>query len=426
MRQLLPISSLLLASFGIVFGNGVAGLLLPARADAEGWSTDVIAMIGASYALFFTLGCLIVPRLVARVGHIRAFAALGTLTVSSMLLHAMEPTAWFWIVVRGMAGFSIAGAYMIIESWMNEETSNEERGLAFAVYMVVGMGGMALGPFVVSAGDVRGFELFAWAALIYLFSTLPVILTAARSPSPLTTVSLNLPALYRNSPAAFVGSILTGAIVGTWLSLFPVWGLEVGLGTTAIAVIISVSNVGAMALQIPIGRLSDKIDRRLVMVLVGAVGAGIGLIAPVVPVGGWPFAVLMFAYGGVLFGAYSLNAAHANDWARDVSFVTVASGLLVLYGIGATVAPLIAGRFMASVGPSAMFAFLAACHAVYAGFALWRITRRGDLPSEAQTDFKALPIARATTPETFALDPRAEDGGSERWNEVDYAVAGEA
>ena len=322
MRQLLPISSLLLASFGIVFGNGVAGLLLPARADAEGWSTDVIAMIGASYALFFTLGCLIVPRLVARVGHIRAFAALGTLTVSSMLLHAMEPTAWFWIVVRGMAGFSIAGAYMIIESWMNEETSNEERGLAFAVYMVVGMGGMAL--------------------------------------------------------------------------------------------------------QIPIGRLSDKIDRRLVMVLVGAVGAGIGLIAPVVPVGGWPFAVLMFAYGGVLFGAYSLNAAHANDWARDVSFVTVASGLLVLYGIGATVAPLIAGRFMASVGPSAMFAFLAACHAVYAGFALWRITRRGDLPSEAQTDFKALPIARATTPETFALDPRAEDGGSERWNEVDYAVAGEA
>ena len=426
MQQLLPLVSLLLASFLLVFGNGVAGLLLPARALAEGWGPDMVALMGASYALFFTLACVLVPSLVGRVGHIRAFAALGTLTIASMLLHAMEPTAWFWVLVRGMAGFSVAGAYMIIESWMNEATTNENRGLAFSLYMAVSMGGLALGPFLVSFGGVGGFELFLWAALIYAVSTLPVTLTPARAPQPLARVSFDLGALYRNSPASFVGSLLTGMVVGAWTSLFPVWGLGAGLGTAAIAVVLGVANVGAMVLQLPVGRLSDRIDRRTVMVGLAAVGAGIGLFASTLPAGGTIFLALMFLYGATVFGTYALNAAHANDWARDVSFVTVASGLLVLYGIGSTIGPLLAGRAMALIGPSGFFVFLATCHAAYAAFALWRITRRGEAPREEQADFRPLPIARATTPQTFALDPRAEGGGAETWDAVDYGVAGEA
>ena len=426
MQQFLPLASLLFAAFLIVFGNGVAGLLLPARAAAEGWGADVVAIMGASYALAFTLACVLVPRLVGRVGHIRAFAVLGVLIISAMLLHAMQPTAWFWVLVRGMAGFAIAGAYMIIESWIGEETTSSNRGLAFSIYMGVSMGGYALGPFLVSAGDVRHFELFAWCAMIYAVATLPVLLTTVRAPAPLTTFQLDLRALYRNSPASFVGSLLTGLVIGAWLTLFPVWGLSAGLGTAAIAVILGVANVGAMVLQVPLGRLSDRIDRRIVMVGTGTLGAALGFAASVLPPSGWLFAAVMFVYGVTVFGTYSLNAAHANDWAGNVSFVTVASGLLILYGTGTVIGPLVAARAMAVVGPGGLFAFLAVCHALYAAFALWRITQRADAPLDEQTEFQTMPIVRVSTPQTFALDPRAEEGGADAWDEVNYAVAGEA
>ena len=430
MRDLPSVKSLLLAAFILVFGNGVISLLLPARAAAEGWGPDIIALFGASYALFFTIACVTVPRLVGRIGHIRAFAALGTLTIASVLLHALLPDPWVWVLVRGMMGFATAGAYMILESWMNEETTNENRGLVFSVYMVVSMAGLALGPFLVATGDVRGFELFALAALIYAVATLPVTLTAARAPAPLTRVQLDLRALYRNSPASFVGSLMTGAIAGAWASLAPVYALQIGLSTAAVAIVLAAANVGSMLFQLPIGRLSDRIDRRIVMVGVGVAGAAMGVSVAVVQPGGWLLIGLMFLFGSALYTTYALNAAHANDWAQGVSFVTVASGLLVLYGIGSTIGPLVAGRVMTLVGPGGLFAFTAACHLVYAGFALWRITQRGEAPLDEQTGFRTMPITRAATPQTFELDSRAEEGGADTFakaaTEPDRAVTGEA
>lgn len=444
MRQLLPLSSLLLASFILVLGTGVTGLLVPTRAAAEGWSTDVIAAMGASHALFFTLGCVLVPRLVARVGHIRVFGALGTLSVASLLLHALEPTAWFWVLVRGLAGFSLAGSYMILESWLNEATDNHNRGVTFSVYMVISLGGQALGPFLVTLGDVRGFELFAIAALVYAAATLPITLTAARAPAPLTRVSLDLGALYRNSPAAFVGSVVTGAVAGAWASLVPVYGAAIGLTTAGVALFLAVGNLGSMAFQLPIGRLSDRVDRRWVMVGVGVLGVVAGAVLATGLVGGtlagtpggtvpgrpdnWTLIALAFVFGGALYTTYSLNVAHANDWAVGVSFVTVASGLLILYGAGSTLGPLVAGRLMAVMGPEGLFAFTAGAHLVYAGFALWRISRRGNVPNDDQIDFRSLPVTRSTTPQTFELDVRADEGGAETFANADpdYAVAGEA
>ena len=444
MRHVLSLSALLVASFILVFGNGLASLLIPARASQEGWSTDTIALIGASYSLAFTAGCLIVPRMVARVGHIRVFGALGTIIVVSMLLHALEPTSWFWIAVRGLAGFSVAGSYMILESWLNEETSNENRGLVFSIYMVISLAGQALGPFIVTLGDPRGFELFAWAAIVYAVSTLPIALTGRMSPQPLTKVSLDLRNLYRNSPAAFVGSFVTGMVAGSFASLLPVYGLGIGLTTAAIATLIAAANLGSVVFQVPIGRASDKVDRRIVMVAVGVAGALLAVAMMLVPtpvpavlparaasVEASDVPVLfgvMFLFGGTLYTTYSLNVAHANDWARGVSFVTVASGLLVLYGVGATVGPLVAARVMAVVGPPGLFAFMIGCNVLYAGFALWRITQRGNVPIDDQVDFKALPVTRVATPQTFELDSRSDDEGAEGWDIVtpDYEVAGEA
>ena len=444
MRHVLSLSALLVASFILVFGNGLAGLLIPARASHEGWSTDTIALIGASYSLAFTLGCLIVPRMVARVGHIRVFGALGTIIVVSMLLHALEPTSWFWILVRGLAGFSVAGSYMILESWLNEETTNESRGLVFSIYMVVSLAGQAIGPFIVTLAHPREFTLFAWAAIIYAVSTLPIALTGKMSPQPLTTVTLDLRNLYRNSPAAFVGSLVTGMIAGSFGALLPVYGLGIGLTTAAIATLIAAANLGSVVFQVPIGRASDKIDRRIVMVVVGAAGALLAVAmmmvptpvpaelparAPAVEASDVPLLFgVMFLLGGTLYTTYSLNVAHANDWARGVSFVTVASGLLILYGIGATLGPLVAARVMATVGPAGLFAFMVGCNALYAGVALWRITQRGNVPIDDQTDFRSLPVTRVATPQTFEMDARADEDGADGWDviPVDYETTGEA
>ena len=445
MRQFVPLSALLVAAMVLVLGNGLGGLLIPTRAESLGWSTDTIALIGASYALFFTLGCIVIPRIVARVGHIRTFSALGTLAAIAMLLHAMEPVAWFWIAVRGITGFAVAGSYMVLESWLNEEATNDNRGLVFSIYMVISLAGQAIGPFLVTLGNPDRFELFAWAAIVYASATLPIALTDKMSPAPLTRVSLDLKNLYRNSPAAAVGSFVTGAVAGAWLSLFPVYGSQVGLTTAAIATMLAVANLGSMVAQVPIGRLSDRIDRRIVMVGVGAVGVVAGILVIMVPdpvLATVPLqrmsveagdslvlVALMFLFGTALYTTYSLNVAHANDWARNVSFVTVASGLLILYGIGSTIGPLVAGRVMAVIGPNGLFAFTAAAQALYAGFALWRITQRGNIAMDDQTDFGALPVTGTSTPQVFELDVRADADDQHGWDAVpdDYEeVTGEA
>ena len=444
MQPILSLSALLVAAMVLVLGNGLGGLLIPTRAESLGWSTDTIALIGASYALFFTLGCIVVPRIVARVGHIRTFGALGTLATIAMLLHAMEPTSWFWILVRGITGFSVAGSYMVLESWLNEEATNENRGLVFSIYMVISLAGQALGPFLVTFGNPDGFELFAWAAIVYASATLPIALTQKMSPAPLTQVSLDLGNLYRNSPAAAVGSFMTGAIAGAWAALLPVYGSRIGLTTAAIATMLAVANLGSMVAQVPIGRLSDRIDRRIVMVGVGIVGALAGLLVILLP-DPIPATVplqrmsveagdalvlvgLMFLFGTALYTTYSLNVAHANDWARDVSFVTVASGLLILYGAGSTIGPLVAGRFMTWFGPNGLFVFTVGAHVLYAGFALWRITQRGDVAMEEQDDFHALPVATVATPQTFELDRRSDPGDEHGWDVPDDygGVSGEA
>ena len=445
MQSIVSLSALLVASMILVLGNGVASLLIPTRAALEGWSTDVIALIGASYALAFTIGCIVIPRIVARVGHIRTFGFLGTLTTISMLLHAMEPQPWVWVLVRTMAGFSIAGSYMVLEAWLNEEATNENRGFVFSIYMVLSLAGMAIGPFLVTLGNPRDFELFAWAAIIYAVATLPIALTGRSSPQPLARVSLNLRALYRNSPAAAVGSLVTGIVAGSFGSLVPVYGAGIGFDVATVATLIAAATFGSMLFQLPIGRLSDRIDRRWVMVVVGGAGAILAVAVAVTPTvipASLPelristaasdpivVSILMLLFGGSLYTTYSLNVAHANDWARDVSFVTVASGLLILYGIGSTLGPLVAARVMAFMGPEGLFVFIAVAQTAYAAFALYRITQRGDVAIDDQTDFQPLPIAPGSTPQTFELDQRADEEGGDDWHEpdpVEYGVSGEA
>jgi MFS family permease len=410
-KSVASFGALLLGTFLMMVGTGLASVLVPLRAAAEGWSSTAIAWIGTVYALAFTAGCLMVPVFVGRVGHIRVFAALQTSLASSLLLLALVPHPIAWALFRGIGGLTIVGGYMVIESWINERTSNSNRGTIFSAYMIVSMTGIAAGQFVLPFGDIANERLFMVGALAFGAALLPVVLSTAPAPRPLAQVSIDARALFRKSPAAVVGSFLTGVIFGNWSSFGPLYGRAVGLSTAGIATMLTAAMIGGVAFQFPFGKLSDRIDRRYVMALAGAVGVGVSAAMILLAPRSAPGVILgMFALGTVLFTIYSLNVAHANDQAAPGEFVQVSGGLLIVYGIGNMLGPQLGGRLMDRFGPDGFFVAMGAMYGAYGAYALWRSTRKSALPPELRPDFSPVPAGTMQTPATIEMDARATPG----------------
>lgn len=276
--QLLPIAALLASTFLMLLAGGLAGILLPLRGGMEGWSTTTIGWMGTSYSLAFTIGCIVVPHLVRRVGHVRVFSSLATLLSMALLFHALVVNPVAWMIFRGVAGFSLAGSYMIIESWLNERVTNESRGRIFSIYMIITMLGLLCGQYILPFGDAGTQTLFIICAIIYASALLPTALSSAQSPNPLTQVSLDLKGLYRRSPAAAVGSLIAGIVAGTWNFLAAIYGEMNGLSTFGIATMLACAMIGGAIFQYPLGRGSDFVDRRYVMVIAGVIGFALSMV----------------------------------------------------------------------------------------------------------------------------------------------------
>lgn len=408
--SLRSVGVLLLSTFIMMLAVGLQGVLIPLRAAAEGWSRTEIAWIGTSYALAFTAGCIITPILVKRVGHIRVFAALQALLGVSMLLHALILDPLAWCVFRVIGGLALSGAYMIIESWLNERVDNANRGTIFAGYMIASMSGVGAGQFILPLGHVGTPVLFMISAVFYSMAMLPIAFTTAQSPQPLTRVSLDLKALYFKSPAALVGSFLAGVIFGNWNYFGPLYGQAVGLSSTGIAIMMTAAMVGGMIFQVPFGKLSDRIDRRYVMALAGMIGAAVSLTMIMTsPVRSVAVIAGVFALGSVLFTIYALNVAHANDKADTGEFLQVSGGLLIVYGIGTMIGPQLGGRLMDATGPSGFFIAMAIIYGLYGLHALWRSWQAPAVDPDQRSDFQVLPATPVQTPESVALDGRADE-----------------
>ena len=414
LSSILPVASLLFSTFFMLLAGGLAGYLLPLRAVAEGWSTFTISLIATSYALAFTASCIITPKLVMRVGHVRVFGVLTALMSISLLMHALVIQPAAWIAFRAIAGFSIAGGYMVIESWLNEKVTNETRGAVFSVYMVISMLALMAGQYIVPLGSPLDLTLFMVCAIIYSLALIPTALSNAQSPRPLTQSTFRLKRLFNHSPAAVVGSFLAGTIAGTWGNLAPVYSQNNGLSTAEGATMLAAAMVGGAIFQIPLGRVSDRIDRRYVMVFAGIVGLTLSAIAAIVGTQEKiVFFVAVFLLGSVLYPIYSLNVAHANDYAEADEFVEVSSGLLIIYGGGTMVGPLVAGFLMDTVGTSGLFMSIGGAFAIYAAYAFYRTTRRGIVTEEARSEFQPIPFAKAQTPQIYEIDPRSDAAPAE-------------
>ncbi|SKA32496.1 MFS transporter [Consotaella salsifontis] len=406
---ILPIAALMSSTFFLLAGAGLQGILLPVRASIEGWSAYEIGFLGTGYAVAFTASCLVAPRIVRSAGHVRTFASLAALLAIAVLMNALIIHPIAWVLIRGLSGFALAGSYMVIESWLNERVTNETRGTVFSIYMIVTMVAMMAGQYVMPLSRPELDTPFMLGAILFALAVIPTALSRAPAPTPLTVVKLDVPMIYHNSPAAAVGVFMAGVMASAWSNMAPVFAERLGFNTTEIATLLVATMAGGIAFQYPLGRFSDRMDRRYVMALVGLIGAAVSAIATFSgSVSSAYFFAIAFAIGGVMYPSYSLAVAHANDYAAEKDFVTISSGLLILYGFGTMGGPLFAAALMAKLGPRGIFVATLVSMAAFAIYPFYRTFRREAPRQEDRTDFQTIPFARTQTPATFVLDPRAE------------------
>lgn len=411
-RQLVPISALLFGSALLLFAGGVHGLILPVRGSIEGFSASALGLLGTGWAIGYVAGCLIAPRLVAAVGHIRTFGVMCALAAVSILIQAVIVETWAWIPARSISGFCFAGAAMIVESWLNDRAQPNTRGKIFGIYTMVNLGAVTAGQMAISLGDASGFLFFAIAAMVYCLALIPTALSTSASPAPLTSVRLDLRALWRNSPVAVAAVFLVGISNASFGTLAAVYADRVGLELTAIALFASIPVLAGALAQIPIGFASDRMDRRKVLVFTAALALAADLAFVLfLPEGRLLNLVLVGVFGAAIFAMYPIIVAHANDNAPAGTSIQVSGGLLMVFGVGSILGPLIAGVAMAEYGPQGLFLTTIAAHVLMIAFAIWRILVRAPVPDSDKNPFQITLPARAATPETAALAGGADEDG---------------
>jgi MFS family permease len=409
MSPVVKIYALFIGSALLMFGGGLQGLLLSVRGAEEHFSLLALGLIGTGWSVGFVAGSITVPMLVQRVGHIRAFsimAAIGTVTI---LLNLVWINDIGWIVLRAFSGFCFAGAAMIVESWLNEVADNRSRGTIFSIYVTINMAASTIGQLAMSVTGVTGYIPFVIGAISFICAILPTAFTSTPQPRPITSARLDVMLLYKTSPLAVIASFACGMANGTFGTLAPVYGYAQGLDAAGIAYLFSVTAVVGAIAQIPFGRLSDKIDRRLVMIALSGTAAVVGFLAVVTNPGPgiWMY-VLFGLYGFSAYPLYAIAVAHANDFAKG-NFAKVAGGMLLILGIGLAIGPIIASWVMNTLSPVGLFIVTATFHGALAVTAFLRMKVRPVRDEKGRVRFRAMNAEKGVSPGTLELDPRSEE-----------------
>ncbi|MEQ9814321.1 MAG: MFS transporter [Azospirillaceae bacterium] len=404
---MLAVVPLLISALIMITGNGLFGTLLSLRMDIEGFDIGNVGLILACYALGFSVGTQVVPKLVDTVGHIRNFVAFAAVMGATALVHQLFVSEVLWAALRFVTGFSAACLFTIIESWLNAKSNNQVRGRVLAVYMAVNYIAYGGAQPLIMVTDPGGFELFAVVSFLVVLSIVPISLTRVETPPDIPSERLSFRALIRISPLGVAACMAAGMINGAVGALAPIYAREIDPSTSFIAFFMMAAIFGGFLIQVPMGRLSDRVDRRKVIIGV-ALGEG-ALALVIVLIGGFSTPILLFLlfiFGGLAYTLYPLGLTHANDFMDSRFLVPAAAGLLLCFGIGSTIGPIVASQAMGLIGRDGLFVYIAVVAALVAGFAAYRMTRRPPVSEEAKSGFVA--YATVTTAGT-ELDPRVEE-----------------
>lgn len=407
MRAILaPLISLLLGTSLLLLGHGLVIVLVPVYAQAAQFNDIWVGVIGSAYFVGFNIGCFACPLLITRVGHIRTFAALAGVAGALPLLLILYPDPIAWIAGRIATGLCLAGLYMVIESWLNDQATAETRGRIVSIYVMVNMLSLAGGAQLLNLDGPTTFRLFAIGAILTVLALVPVSLTRSPSPAAPQQAWPKIRRLISLSAVAFYGCVAIGVANGAFFSLMPLYGRDIGLSVADVAGFMSLAIVGGALAQWPAGWTSDRIgDRRY---MVGGLGAAAALICVALVFGkalppGLLFA-LAFLLGTTIFPIYGICVAHANDHADRKEFVEVSAGLLLAYGIGATAGPFAASVLMRVAGPEWLFVLNAVAYLLLAVYVVMRLRRR---PAVAPDQRGRYVQTTRTTPALYELDPRS-------------------
>ncbi len=389
----LSVWALLLGISLLMAGGGLQGTLLGLRATSEGFPVFTTGIVMSSYYAGAIAGSLLTPHLIRNVGPIRVFGALASLASITALTHVVLIDPYIWTVLRALTGFCYIGLYIVAESWLNARSTNQSRGQLLSIYMIVMTGSMAGGPLLLNFGNPAGFDLFILASILVSLAVIPVALTTYGAPEFGTQERFGIRRLLETSPLGALGCLVHGAASGALIWLASVYGGSVGMSVQSISILTAASILGGTILVWPIGRLSDRFDRRMILTITALAGGGVSLVAALI---GSSSNVLIPIAAAAVIGSfvmptYSLSIAHTNDHLEPSQLVAAASGLLLITGVGGMIGPAAAGGVMAVFGSSGYFLFPAFVLIALGLFGLFRMSRRPSLPNDDQRDFVQVP-----------------------------------
>ncbi len=385
MFQVLSSAWALLLGVGLLMiGNGLQGTLLGVRGEIEGFTTLEMSLVMSAYFVGFLGGSRLASEMIRRVGHVRVFVALASLVSAVMILYPVVTDPYAWSLGRIIIGFCFSGVYVTAESWLNNAADNENRGKMLSLYMIVQMTGIIAAQGLMLIGDPAGYVPFVVASVLVSVSFAPILLSITPPPAFDSTKPMTLKDLLNISPLGCVGMFLLGGVFSAQFGMSAVYGAAAGLSIFQISVFVATFYIGAVFLQYPLGFMSDRMDRRLLIMAVSCGGAAASLLGMML--GGVYSNLLIAAFfiGGLVNPLYSLLIAYTNDYLEHDDMAAASGGLVFINGLGAIAGPLITGWMMgdAVFGPQGFFLFMAVLLVVLGVYALYRMTQRPAVPVE--------------------------------------------
>ncbi len=398
MIQVLKSAWALLLGMGLLMiGNGMQGTLLGIRGEIEGFSTLEMSLVMSAYFAGFLGGSRMAPGMIRRVGHVRVFAALASLISAVIILYPALTSPWVWIFGRVLIGYCFSAVYVTAESWLNNATDNSHRGQALSLYMIVQTLGIVVSQALLVTADPSGYVLFVIPSILVSLAVTPILLSISPTPAFDTTKPMTLRQLYAFSPLGCVGMLILGGVFSAQFGMASVYGTMAGLNVAQISSFVAAFFVGAVVMQYPIGWISDRVDRRFLIVVVAAIG-GVGAVAGIMVGNTFTLNVAAaFVIGGMSNPLYSLLIAHTNDFLENDDMAAASGGLVFINGLGAIAGPLIVGALMERIGPSGFYLVILVLFVALCLYALYRMTQRAAVPVDETGSYVAMSPA-ATTP----------------------------
>ena len=389
--------ALLLGMGLLMIGNGMQGTLLGIRGEIEGFSTLEMSIVMSGYFAGFLGGSRMAPVMIRRVGHVRVFAALASLISAVLILYPAAANPWVWIAGRVLIGLCFSAVYVTAESWLNNATDNAHRGQALSLYMIVQTTGIVIAQGLLVTADPSGYVLFVIPSILVSLAVTPILLSISPTPAFDSTKPMTLRQLYTNSPLGCVGMLILGGIYSAQFGMSAVYATQVGMSVAQVSAFVAAFFVGSVILQYPIGWISDRMERRRLIVIVSAIGAA-GTIAGILFQADFVLTLAAaFVIGGMSNPLYSLLIAHTNDFLDAEDMTAASGGLVFISGLGAIAGPLVVGGIMEVLGAAGFYVFICVLFGALVTYASYRATQRPGVPAEETGSFVAMsPVATTT------------------------------